>query len=82
MPKVFDWNGYRFFFYSNEGNPREPVHIHIMRDTAEAKFWLYPTTALAYNYGFGAKELNRLEAIVTNRSAEIEECWHDYFGKS
>ncbi|MBI5120299.1 MAG: DUF4160 domain-containing protein [Rhodospirillales bacterium] len=28
MPVIFRWNGIRFFFYSNEGNPREPMHIH------------------------------------------------------
>ncbi|MFT0172652.1 DUF4160 domain-containing protein [Paraburkholderia mimosarum] len=28
MPVVFRYNGIRFFFYSNEGDPREPVHIH------------------------------------------------------
>jgi hypothetical protein len=31
MPRVFDWNGYRFHFFSNEGDPREPVHIHVTR---------------------------------------------------
>jgi len=28
MPVVFRYRGYRFFFYSNEGDPREPLHIH------------------------------------------------------
>jgi hypothetical protein len=31
MPVVFRYGGFRFFFYSNEGDPREPVHIHVMR---------------------------------------------------
>ena len=26
MPKVFDWRGYRFYFYSEEGTPLEPPH--------------------------------------------------------
>ena len=29
MPIVFRYHGYKFFFYSNEGDPREPVHIHV-----------------------------------------------------
>jgi len=29
MPLVFRWKGYRFHFFSNEGDPREPVHIHV-----------------------------------------------------
>ena len=40
MPVVFRERGFRFFFYSNEGPPREPVHIHVERDYMEAKFWL------------------------------------------
>lgn len=42
MPKVFEWNGYRFHFFANEGDPREPSHIHVSRDGSDAKFWLVP----------------------------------------
>jgi len=38
MPKVFDWNGYRFHFFSNEGDPREPVHLHVSRAGGKARF--------------------------------------------
>ena len=38
MPTVFRIDGFKFFFYSNEGNPLEPVHIHILKAGAEAKF--------------------------------------------
>lgn len=40
MPKVFEWNGYRFHFFSNEGDPREPAHIHVRKGRNTAKFWL------------------------------------------
>jgi hypothetical protein len=42
MPAVFRYKGFRFFFYSNEGSPREPVHVHVRGDGGEAKFWLRP----------------------------------------
>ena len=38
MPTVFRERGFRFFFYSNEGSPREPVHIHVEKADLEAKF--------------------------------------------
>jgi len=57
MPKVFDWNGFRFHFFSNEGDPREPLHIHVTRDRSTAKFWIRPTVAVAYNRGHSAKVL-------------------------
>lgn len=47
MPKVFDWKGFRFHFFSNEGDPREPLHVHVTRDRATAKFWLHPAVAVA-----------------------------------
>ena len=36
MPTVFRQDGFRFFFYSNEGDPREPVHVHAMKGAGEA----------------------------------------------
>jgi Domain of unknown function (DUF4160) len=51
MPVLFRYRGFRFFFYSNEGTPREPVHVHVGKDAMEAKFWLRPEVGLAYNDG-------------------------------
>ncbi|WEK45279.1 MAG: DUF4160 domain-containing protein [Candidatus Andeanibacterium colombiense] len=79
MPKVFDWNGFRFHFYSNEGAPREPAHIHVSRPGAEAKFWLYPEVSLAYNRRYDARTIRLLQAVVEERREEIEAAWHDFF---
>ena len=38
MPVVLRYKGFRFFFYSNEGSPREQVHIHVLGAEGEAKF--------------------------------------------
>ncbi|MBS9768740.1 MAG: DUF4160 domain-containing protein [Flavobacteriaceae bacterium] len=37
MPKLFEIFGFSFFFYSNE---HLPIHIHIIKGDAEAKFEL------------------------------------------
>ena len=47
MPTVFRERGFRFFFYSNQGSPREPIHIHVEKNDVEAKFWLHPEVCLA-----------------------------------
>jgi hypothetical protein len=52
MPVVFVFRGYRFFFFSNEGDPREPVHIHVRKNTKLAKFRIEPDVILADSYGF------------------------------
>jgi hypothetical protein len=80
MPIVFRWNGYRFHFFSNEGDPLEPIHIHVNKAEADAKFWLHPEVSLAYNYGFKARELSQLAAVAEENRAAIEEAWHDHFG--
>ena len=32
MPQIFKIGKYIIYFWSNEGNPREPVHIHIAEE--------------------------------------------------
>ena len=38
MPVVLRYKGYRFFFFSKEGNPLEPLHIHVRNRDATAEF--------------------------------------------
>ena len=59
MPTVFRRGGDRFFFFSNEGDPREPPHVHVRRGGEEAKFWLAPEVAVAESFGFNVGELTR-----------------------
>ena len=42
MPVVFRDGGLRYYFYSNEGLPREPRHIHVKGGGKDAKIWLEP----------------------------------------
>jgi hypothetical protein len=79
MPTVFRHNGFRFFFYSNEGNPREPVHVHVRKGGGEAKFWVSPEVVPANSAGFDAGTLRRLALIVAERKDEITEAWHGHF---
>jgi hypothetical protein len=80
MPTVFRERGFRFFFYSNEGSPREPVHIHVEKDDVEAKFWLRPEVCVAYNDGYDARTLRELAAVVDIQRERIERAWDEYFG--
>ena len=79
MPTIFIVNGYRFFFFSNEGN--EPIHIHVEKDNKYAKFWLKPL-GLARNYKFNYRELGHMMTIIEKRKPEIEEKWHEHFNQS
>jgi hypothetical protein len=38
MPTILLLNGWRFYFFANEGS--EPIHIHCGKGDAKAKYWL------------------------------------------
>lgn len=78
-PTVLRRGPYRFFFFASDRN--EPVHVHVARADKTAKLWLSPVRR-AYNYGFGATELNRIERLVREHEAELVKAWHDYFKPS
>jgi hypothetical protein len=79
MPVILRLNGYRFFFYSNEGDPLEPAHIHVSKSGDEAKIWLEPIVALARNDGFNARDLREFLTIAVDNQAFFVEKWNEYF---
>jgi hypothetical protein len=79
MPKIFEWNGYKFFFFSNEGNPLEPCHVHVRKEGRLAKFWVEPAVGLASSWGMSSVELNRLEKVVEEKSKLIRRRWDEHF---
>ncbi len=80
MPVVLRHRGYTVFFFSNEGDPLEPVHVHVRGGGALAKFWVEPATALAENHGFTGAQLRDIEQLVRDNASRIVRAWHDYFG--
>jgi len=80
MPIVFRESGLRYFFFSNEGAPREAPHVHVKGGGRDAKIWLKPDVAIAESYGFNSGELARILRIVLNRRDVIMRAWHEHFG--
>lgn len=80
MPVILRYQGFKFFFYSNEGSPLEAAHIHVRSADGEAKFWLDPTIQLARNDGFDARTLRELIAVIEENKNLLREAWNDYFG--
>jgi hypothetical protein len=78
MPVVLRYKGFRFLFYANEGNPREPAHVHTVKDGTDAKFWLNPVR-VAYNDGFNAQTLRELLEVVELNAKLIEGAWNEFF---
>ena len=80
MPVIFRSKGFRFFFYSNEGSPIEPVHVHVRSGQGEAKFWLHPMVHLDNSSGFDARTLRELAEAVEQNATFIEKAWNEHFG--
>jgi Domain of unknown function (DUF4160) len=76
VPTVLRWKGYRFFFYSADGN--EPVHIHVVKGDCEAKVWL-SDGAVAINLGFNARDLREIVRKTGEQRAAFLEAWNDHF---
>ncbi len=79
MPVVFRYRGFKLFFYSNEGTPREPIHIHVDRDGVEAKIWLIPEIRVAYNDGYDARTVRELLEVVEENQNRIVRSWNEHF---
>ncbi|MDQ2078902.1 DUF4160 domain-containing protein [Xanthobacteraceae bacterium Astr-EGSB] len=58
MPVVFRDGSLRYFFYSNEGSPRESPHIHVKGAGSDAKVRLVPEVAVVDSYGFNSRDLS------------------------
>jgi Domain of unknown function (DUF4160) len=79
MPVVLRHKSYTLFFFSNEGDPREPIHVHVRGGGPLAKFWVEPEVALAENHGFAALQLREIELLVRDNVGRILRAWHEHF---
>jgi hypothetical protein len=80
MPVVFRQNGLRYFFFSNEGAPREAPHIHVQGGGRDAKIWLEPEIVIEDSYGFNSRELSNILRVVAANRDLILRAWHEHFG--
>lgn len=78
MPTLLRKGPYRFFFYSDEGDPREPPHVPVAAGDQVAKFWLDPVE-LQSSKRLRAHEITQLCRLVERHQAEFLEAWHAYF---
>lgn len=78
MPTVLRVRGYRFFFFSLEGD--EPPHIHVEQAERFAKFWLNPVLLLK-SRGFRSSELTDLQSIIEENRKFLLEKWNEHFNR-
>ena len=76
MPTLFIVFGFRFLFYSND---HEPIHVHVIKGDAEARFQVYPEIVLLDNRGLKPAELKLAESLVEENKEMIIERWKVFF---
>ncbi|SFM58359.1 DUF4160 domain-containing protein [Rugamonas rubra] len=79
MPAILRYNGYTLFFFSNEGNPREPAHVHVRGRGGSAKIWLEPEVRLAQSFGIADNELGALLQLAKLQREHLIQVWEDFF---
>ena len=77
-PTIFRERGYRFYFLSNE---EERIHIHVVSENGEAKFWIEPIISLATYFGLNKHELNQIQKLVEKHKNEIIKEWERHFSE-
>jgi len=77
MPKVFEIDGFRFFFYSND---HDPIHVHVRHGGGEAVFEVEEGIELRESQNMKFAELTKARQLAVEHRALIVEKWHEHFG--
>ncbi len=77
MPKVFEKNGYKFFFYSNE---HPPIHVHVRHGDGEAVFNVEDSVELRESQNMKLGELAKAQELAEENRDLILEKWHEHLG--
>lgn len=87
MPQIFKVGGYWVYFWSNEGRPIEPVHVHIShgapRENA-TKVWITKRgrcVLAVHQPDVPLHTLRNIMRIIEARSDEVVLNWEEYFGE-
>lgn len=86
MPQVFKIGAYWVYFWANEGEPKEPVHVHVSMGAPSAnatKIWI-TSAGRCYlcnnNSHIPARTLRNIMLIIEARSEEVVQKWVSFFG--
>ena len=87
MPQVFRIGSYWVYFWSNENDPLEPIHVHVSlgKPTANGtKIWitLKGNCLLEHNNSrIPDRTLRNIIRIIEARSEDVINKWLDVFGE-
>ena len=74
MPTLLNYDGFKFFFYANE---HEPKHVHVMKGGDFAKIEL-ASLQIVDNY-MRPKDIKKALWIIKQHQQEFVRKWDEYF---
>ena len=87
MPQVFKFGSYKVYFWLNEGEPLEPVHVHVSQGKPSensTKIWISSTgrCSVANNKShIPSKTLDNIVRLIETQYMEIFSLWKETFGE-
>lgn len=87
MPQVFRVGAYWIYFWSNEGKPLEPVHVHIAEGSPKqngTKVWITSAGKCIIENNLSnipKTTLRNIVRIVEARSDDVKSKWFSFFGE-
>lgn len=85
MPQIFKIGSYWVYFWSDENEPLEPVHVHVSEGRPVpngTKFWITRSgkCILVHNKSkISRPVLNQIIRVIEARSEDIIKCWIEHF---
>lgn len=77
MPTILEENGYSVMVFTRE--PKEPAHVHVMKDRKLAKFWL-ESLEVAKNRGYRSHELTAIRRIIKAHQPRLKKAYEKIHG--
>lgn len=87
MPQIFRIGAYSIYFWANENDPLEPIHVHVAEGRTNAnatKIWITSSghTVLCNNNSqIPQKELKNIMRVIEANSKVIIDKWYQFFGE-
>lgn len=87
MPKLFNLFGYSIFFWANEGDPIEPIHVHVALGAAQpnaTKLWITEAGGVVIannNSHIPMHTLNAIVDVLATHTDDIVSQWKILHGE-
>ena len=86
MPQVFRIGSYWVYFWTNESDPLEPVHVHVTEGkpvSSGTKIWITKSGRCLLcnnNSRIPDRTLRNIMRIIESQSSKVIDLWMEYFG--